>query len=84
MKFSAYFPLLNHTEELEIEIKPTETPEKDFLANEIAKAKKAAKTCRLKKACTEKKECTKIETKGVGKGSKKAKISWNLLVEGQK
>ena len=43
MKFTAYFPLLDHTEELEIEIKPTETPEKVFLANEIAKAKKASK-----------------------------------------
>ncbi len=42
MKFIAYFPLLDHTEELEIEIKPTVTPEKDFLANEIAKAKKVA------------------------------------------
>lgn len=43
MKFTAYFPLLDHTEELEIEIKPTPTPEKVFLANEIAKAKKASK-----------------------------------------
>lgn len=43
MKFTAYFPLLNHTEELEIEIKPTETPEKEFLAAEISKAIKAAR-----------------------------------------
>lgn len=42
MKFSAYFPLLNHTEELEIEIHKTEPPKKEFLANEIIKAKKAS------------------------------------------
>ncbi|MFT5251134.1 MAG: molecular chaperone DnaK [Flavobacteriales bacterium] len=40
MKFSAYFPLLNHTtDELELEIKPTEAPEKEFLAKEISNAK---------------------------------------------
>ena len=43
MQFSAYFPLLNHTEELEIEIKPTEAPQKEFLSNEILTAKKTAK-----------------------------------------
>lgn len=42
MHFSAYFPLLNYTEELELEIKPTEAPEKKFLAQAIANAKKAA------------------------------------------
>ena len=42
MQFSAYFPLLNHTEELEIEIKPTEAPDKDFLAQAIFNAKKTA------------------------------------------
>jgi molecular chaperone DnaK len=42
MQFSAYFPLLNHTEELELEIKPTEAPEKDFLAQAITNAKKTA------------------------------------------
>lgn len=42
MQFSAYFPLLNHTEELELEIKPTEAPEKDFLAQAITNAKKSA------------------------------------------
>jgi len=42
MQFSAYFPLLNHTEELELEIKPTEAPEKDFLVQAIANAKKSA------------------------------------------
>src|SRR6218665_25170 len=44
MKFSAYFPLLNHTEELEIEIKQTEPPTEDFLTQEIAKAKQTART----------------------------------------
>jgi len=42
MKFSAYFPSLDHTEELEIEIKQTEPPTEDFLAQEIAKAKQTA------------------------------------------
>ncbi len=42
MKFSAYFPLLNYAEELEIEIKPTEPPTEDFLSKEIAKAKRTA------------------------------------------
>jgi molecular chaperone DnaK len=42
MKFTAYFPLLNHTEELEIEIKQTEPPTEEFLSKEIAKAKSTA------------------------------------------
>lgn len=42
IKFTAYFPLLNHTEELEIEIKQTEPPSEESLADEIAKAKSAA------------------------------------------
>jgi|694.fasta_scaffold22536_3 molecular chaperone DnaK len=42
MKFSAYFPILNYTEELEIEIKQTEAPTEELLITEISKAKKAA------------------------------------------
>lgn len=42
MQFSAYFPLLNHTEELKIEIKQTEPPTEDFLTKEIGKAKRIA------------------------------------------
>ena len=42
MKFSAYFPLLNHTEELEIIIKPTEAPDENHLSVEISNAKRAA------------------------------------------
>lgn len=42
MKFSAYFPLLNYTEELEIEIKQTEPPSEESLTKEIAKAKRTA------------------------------------------
>lgn len=42
MKFSAYFPLLNHTEELEIEIKQTEPPTEELLIKEISKAKRIA------------------------------------------
>jgi molecular chaperone DnaK len=42
MKFSAYFPLLNHTEELEIEIKPAEPPTEELLIKEISKAKRTA------------------------------------------
>ncbi len=44
MKFIAYFPVLNHTEELEIEIKQTEPPTEEFLLKEISKAKKTAET----------------------------------------
>ena len=43
MKFTAYFPVLNHTEELEIEIKQTEPPTEEFLTEEISKAKRIAK-----------------------------------------
>ena len=42
MKFIAYFPLLNHTEELEIEIKQTEPPTEELLSKEISKAKRTA------------------------------------------
>ena len=42
MKFSAYFPLLNHTEELEIDIKETIPPSENELTKEIGKAKKIA------------------------------------------
>lgn len=42
MKFIAYFPLLNHTEELEIEIKQTEPPSEEMLAKEISRAKHTA------------------------------------------
>jgi len=40
MKFTAYFPLLNHTEEFEIEIKKAEPPAEESLIKEISKAKK--------------------------------------------
>lgn len=42
MKFTADFPLLNHTEELEIEIKQTKPPTENELTKEIAKAKRTA------------------------------------------
>lgn len=42
MKFSAYFPLLNHTEELEIEIIQPEPPTEELLIKEISKAKRTA------------------------------------------
>jgi molecular chaperone DnaK len=42
MKFTAYFPLLNHTEELDIEINQTPPPSEEFLIREIAKAKRTA------------------------------------------
>ncbi len=42
MKFTAYFPLLNHSEELEIEIKQTEPPTEELLKKEIYKAKLTA------------------------------------------
>ena len=43
MEFSAYFPLLNHTEELKIEIVQTPPPTPAFLSNEISNAKRIAK-----------------------------------------
>lgn len=42
MQFNAYFPLLNHTEELDIDIKQTEPPTDITLTKEIGKAKKIA------------------------------------------
>lgn len=42
MKFTAYFPLLNHTEELEIEINQPEPPTEELLTIEISKAKHTA------------------------------------------
>lgn len=42
MQFTAYFPLLNHTEELQVAIKVTEPPTEDDLTREIAKAKRTA------------------------------------------
>jgi molecular chaperone DnaK len=42
MFFSAYFPIIDHTEELEIDIKNAEPPTATFLKQEIAKAKKTA------------------------------------------
>lgn len=42
MQFSAYFPLIEHTEEMEIDIKNPEPPKSDFLKNEIQKAKRTA------------------------------------------
>lgn len=42
MRFTAYFPLLDHTEELTVDIKQTEAPSEDFLNKEINKAKRTA------------------------------------------
>jgi len=42
MQFSAYFPLLNHTEELQVDIKATKPPTEEELTKEISKAKKTA------------------------------------------
>jgi molecular chaperone DnaK len=44
MLFKAYFPAIDHTEELKIQIKQTEPPTEDFLSSEIAKAKRRART----------------------------------------
>jgi molecular chaperone DnaK len=42
MQFSAYFPLLNHTEELQVDIKATEPPTEEELTKEISKARRTA------------------------------------------
>ena len=44
MQFSAYFQLLDHTEELKIEIKQTEPPTEEQLTEEINKAKQTAES----------------------------------------
>lgn len=43
MQFSAYFPLIDHTEELKIQIKQTEPPTEEKLKRDIADAKHTAK-----------------------------------------
>lgn len=43
MKFSAHFPTIEHTEELEIDIKQTEPPTEEELTREIASAKRIAR-----------------------------------------
>ena len=42
MHFSAYFPLLNHTEELQVDIKATKPPTEEKLVKEIKKAQKTS------------------------------------------
>jgi molecular chaperone DnaK len=42
MQFSAYFPLIDHTRKLKIQIKQTEPPTEKHLTTEIAKAKQSA------------------------------------------
>lgn len=42
MQFTAEFPIIEHTEELKIEIKPKEPPTEEFLTKEISKAKRSA------------------------------------------
>jgi molecular chaperone DnaK len=42
MKFSAYFPVLDYTEELEIPVKSIKAPEANELANKIRNAKRSA------------------------------------------
>ncbi len=46
MKFVAYFPLLDHTEELDVEIKQTEPPSAELLLKELSKAKLIAQKIR--------------------------------------
>lgn len=43
MRFTAYFPLLDHAEELTIDINQTEPPTEESLTMEISKAKQTAK-----------------------------------------
>jgi len=43
MMFSAYFPLIDYTEELEIDIKNEEPPQTEYLQSEIQKAIRTAK-----------------------------------------
>ena len=44
MHFSAYFPLLNHTEELQVDIKATKPPTEEKLVKEIKKAQKTSQS----------------------------------------
>ena len=43
MHFSVYFPFIDHTEELKIQIKQTEPPTEEKLKRDIADAKRTAK-----------------------------------------
>ena len=43
MQFSAYFPLIDHTEELKIQIKTTEPPTEENLKRDIVDAKRTAR-----------------------------------------
>jgi len=52
MQFSAYFPLIDHTEELEIQINQTEPPTENFLTNEISKAKRSARNVKANEIST--------------------------------
>lgn len=52
MQFSAYFPLIDHTEELEIQINQTESPTENFLTNEISKAKRSARNVKANEIST--------------------------------
>ena len=81
MRFSAYFPLINHTEELEIEIISTPTPSEDFLASEIAKAKRTANKVNAKEV-SEKLEALEeqLESQG-GSADGKLKIQDGLRKE---
>ena len=51
MKFTAYFPLLNHTEEFEILIEKTEPPTEELLTKEISKAKRTAQNVNANDVC---------------------------------
>jgi molecular chaperone DnaK len=88
MKIDVYFPYLNHTEEKEVEIIQTETVSKEWLENEIRKAKKIAKKINSDHESPEVKEIInnidelshKLEDKGGGEGGK-LEVQDNLLKE---
>jgi molecular chaperone DnaK len=53
MKFSAYFPLLEHTEELEIKIKNTDVPSVDILRKDLYSAKQTAQKVKANDSVSE-------------------------------
>lgn len=78
MKFSAYFPLLDHTEELEIKIKKPNVPSMDILRKDLSSAKQTAQKVNEDETVS---EITKLENQlenEAGSADGKMKIQEDL------
>lgn len=81
MRLSAYFPVIEHTEEFEIDIKNAEPPETGFLRKEIHLAKKTAKKVEDDKILNKLEELEKQLEKAGGSADGKLQIMDNLRKE---